>query len=112
MLVKIPEAKLLKQALGETLLHGESVVLGTFVLSVIIDPKLVCRDVVITALQFIDGNILRFIVILAFRVSAVVKHGIVVKLSLNALFQLLDRQFNEFDGLDLKRRQFLSLLQF
>ena len=52
------------------------------------------------------------IVVAALYGVVVVKHGILLKLRTDALFQFLDRQFDELDGLDLKRRQLLGLFQF
>ena len=113
MLGEVAEAELVEEALGKALLDGEGVVFGALVLAVIVDLEAVGRNRIVRV-EFVDGDVLRLVVIVvaALYGVVVVKHGILLKLRADALFQFLDRQFDELDGLDLKRRQLLGLFQF
>ena len=102
MFRQVPESELVHQALGKTLLYGEGVVLGLFVLSVIVDPQAITRNGIIFV-YLIEGNVLGLVVFL-FRGLGIVKHRIVLKLVLYALLQFLDGQLYKLDGLYLKRR--------
>ena len=113
MLGKVAEAELVEEALGKALLDGEGIVFGTFVLAVVIDFEAVSGNRIVRV-ELVDGAVLRLVVLVvaAFDRVVVVKHRILLKLRADALFQFLDRQFDELDGLDLKRRQLLGLFQF
>ena len=112
VLGKVPVPQLLHEALGETFLYRESIVLRTLVLAVIVDPELVGRNIV-AVVNLIDGHILRLVVVIILvRSRRIVEHGILLKFSLHTLLQLLDRKLYQFDSLDLKRRKLLLLLEF
>jgi hypothetical protein len=103
MLVQVAETELGQEALGETLLDGEGVVFGTFVLAVVVDSQAVGRDGVV-CVQLVDGYVLGLVVIVIASLDrTVVQHRIVLKLTFYTLFQFLDGEFDEFDSLDLKR---------
>ncbi|CCX52911.1 unknown [Alistipes sp. CAG:514] len=112
MLGEVAIAQLFHKALREALLDRECVVLGTLVLPVVVDPELVRRNRIILV-DLVDGNVLWLVAVLILLGSGrVIKHRIVLQLGLHPLLQLLDRQLNKFDGLDLKRRKLLSLFEF
>ena len=107
-LVETAEAELLHQALGETLLDGKCIILRPFVFAVVVDAKLVCRNLVV----FVDlgkGNVSWRIVGIVALGRRVVEDRILFQFLADTLFQLLHRQLDKFYRLDLQGRKFLLL---
>ena len=111
MLVQVAETQLPHQALGKTLFDGKGIVLRPFVLAVIVDVQAIGGGGVILV-DFVDGNVLGLVVIALTGRGIVIKHRIVLELTFDPLFQFLDREFDEPDGLHLQRGKPLRLLQF
>ena len=107
--VQVAETQLPHQALGKTFLDGKGVVLRPFVLPVIVHVQPIGgRRIVLVNL--VDRNVLGLVVVAFAGRSVVVKHRIVLELTFDPLFQFLDREFDEPDGLHLQRGKPLRLL--
>ena len=112
MLSQLAIAQLLLKALSKTLFYRECVVLRAFVLRIVIRTQAIARNGIIL-LVFREGNLSwSFSLILLFLWKIFIQHWILLELLSDPLFKILDRKFDKFDGLDLQRRQLLSLLEF
>ena len=111
--IQVAEPELVDQTLGEALLYREGVVFRTWILAPVGNARAVGGHIVVI-LYFIEGNILRGLVVAAVAVlgRTVVEDWILFQLGAYPLLQLLNRQLYELDGLDLERRKPLSLLEF
>ena len=112
MLGEIPIAKLLLKALRKTLLYRKSIVLRTFIFGIIqVGTKTIAWNRIIFLIfgkRHFSWSLIRFCLGRLF----FIKHRILFNLFTDTLLQLLDREFDEFDGLNLQRRKLLLLLEF
>ena len=128
VLGEVPVAQLLLEALGEALLDGEGIVLGTLVLAPVIHGTVVVRGgVVVVRVGIIvlfqgaaavlavfhlgDGQVAGLVRIAAGS-GGIVNDRIVVQHFPDMLFQSLHRHLDQLDGLDLERRELLLKLLF
>ena len=100
--------QLMLKALVKTFLDGKRIVLGTFVLSVIIDVCLVFRYGVVLGIG-IERKVLRFPLLVRLGLRVLVEHRIFLKLFLYPLLHLQRRKLQKLYGLNLERRQLLCL---
>ena len=111
MFCQISITELLLKTLRKAFLHGKCAVLRTLVLRIIVSPQPVARNRIVILIfrqRYFSWSLILFLV----TGNILIQNRILFQFLSDPLLQLLHRQLDELDCLNLQRRKFLLLLQF
>ena len=111
MFRKVAISQLLLKALGKAFLYRKCIVLRTLILGIVIRSEPVTRDrIVLLILRQRDFP--RSFILFLFTRKIFIQNRILLQLLSDSLFEFLNRELDQLDGLDLQRRKLLGLFEF